>query len=78
MRGWKRNTPSAGRSTRRRKARAVNRDDIAAIDTLIDIGYPLFRYIQLRHLHCHAADPAYEQGVADALGVSLQETLGIA
>jgi hypothetical protein len=51
---------------------------MAATDNLIDIDYPLFRYIQLRHLHRDVADPAYEKGVADALGVSLQEALGIA
>ncbi len=34
------------------------------------------REIQLRHIrHCHAADPAYGQGVADALGIPLNQAL---
>ena len=32
------------------------------------------KHIQLRHIvHCYKADPAYGQGVADALGVSWHE-----
>lgn len=42
-------------------------------NTARNIG-PADKFIQLRHIgHCYKADPAYGQGVADALGISLSE-----
>ena len=37
--------PPPARSTRRRKARAINGEDMRFTDPLIDIGYQLFCYI---------------------------------
>ncbi len=42
-------------------------------NTARNIG-PAEKFIQLRHIgHCYKADPAYGQGVADALGISWSE-----